>query len=189
MSLQKGHSAVLIHLAYEYLVPRGVLFAAFMGLKAAFDSVARRHLWEKLMAMSIKIIAFYSLFMFFIWINIVYSCSLYFTQAHCSFKGQLSEKFRLIKSVKEGCILAPLIFNLYLKDLPGILKGCQFFPPILTKQFISVLLYADDVLFLPRPNAGFKNLMKPIFTLWSLEVNLGCQVPLSHQQGMGGGGG
>lgn len=43
--MQPGHCTldyvVLVHLAYKYLVPRRVLFAAFTDIKAAFDSVPK----------------------------------------------------------------------------------------------------------------------------------------------------
>lgn len=76
---------------------------AFMDLRAAFDSVPRSCLWNKLARTSID--------KTLLWL--IFKLSKNPTaQIHCSLNGQLTSVVHLLKGVKQGCLLAPLLFNL-----------------------------------------------------------------------------
>ena len=77
--------------------------------------------------------------------------------------------------VRQGCILSPLLFNLYINDLP------YSFENILSDSFVlangiklSSLLYADDLIILSRSKAGLQNCLSALAQYcrsWMLNIN------------------
>lgn len=56
----------------------------------------------------------------------------------------LSKAVPVYRDVKQGCILALLLFNLYLNPIIQVLAVSNHHPPILANHAIPELLYADD---------------------------------------------
>jgi len=83
----------------------------------------------------------------------------------------LSEPFECTQGVKQGCVLSPVLFSLYINDLPGYLPGGV----IIGDNKINILMYADDLVLLADSQADLQ-LMIDAFSsyccTWGLEVNL-----------------
>ena len=66
--------------------------------------------------------------------------------------GVLSPGFNVSNGVRQGGILSPYLFNVYMDDLSIALNGCHtgYVPPVVDNIPVNHLLYADDlVVFAP----------------------------------------
>ncbi|KAI8119954.1 RNA-directed DNA polymerase from mobile element jockey [Lucilia cuprina] len=84
---------------------------------------------------------------------------------------ELSNYFDTKTGVKQGCLLSPLLFALYLNDLHDSLKGG------LTVDGINIrlLMYADDIVILAEEVEVLQQMIKNLEEychLWGMEVNL-----------------
>ena len=86
-----------------------------------------------------------------------------------------TQSFRYARGVRQGCILSPLHFNLYINGLPYSFENILSDPFILpdgTK--LSSLLYADDLIILSRSKAGLQNCLNALAQYsrsWMLNIN------------------
>ena len=139
------------------------VFAAFIDLRKAFDMIWREGLLYKLFnhkfpAGILKII------------HSMYQdpcCSL-------KFKQGLSRNFISKCGVKQGDVLSPILFNLYIDDLITNLNKEQTEPVEIGDTSVSCLLYADDIILLSSTQGGLQkslDVLEKFCTSWKLEVN------------------
>lgn len=72
------------------------------------------------------------------------------TRIRVLLSGSLTSEFPMGKAAKQGCVLAPVLFLLYINYTVPRLTGLKFVPLSLGQQKISVLLYAVVVSSLTR---------------------------------------
>ena len=126
------------------------MYSAFIDLKGAFDSVNRDLLWRKLSNWGID-----QRLLFLIQrLHSSNTCRIRIDRA-----GTLTDNIPVTKGVRQGCILAPLLFNLFLADLPSSLTGTDFSPPALNNSSTPLLMYADDALLLSITKLGLRKLL------------------------------
>ena len=63
-------------------------------------------------------------------------------------EGFLSDIFDITIGLRQGCNLIPHLFNIYINDLPQLLKEANCDHVILNVTKVNMLAYADDM-FLP----------------------------------------
>lgn len=136
------------------------VFAFFVDFKAAFDKVSRKSLIYKLhtLGVSTKMVNF---------LNSVYST----TYSTVWNGNELSEPFETFSGVKQGCLLSPLLFSLYVNDLHEYLGGGI----VIDELNIRLLLYADDIVILAEEIEVLQKMIKRLeeyCDFWNLEVNL-----------------
>ena len=86
----------------------------------------------------------------------------------------LTDTFKSSIGVKQGCILIPTIFSLYINDLADSF-GNDCDPLDLNGKLVSCLLYADDIVLLSESAQGLQNLLNKVKMFcdkWNLQVNI-----------------
>ena len=77
------------------------------------------------------------------------------------------------KGVKQGCILSPLLFGLFINDLPSYLNG-QFTGVCCGECDIGFLLYADDIALLSDSEENLQVALNLVYNwccLWGVQIN------------------
>ena len=76
--------------------------------------------------------------------------------------------------VKQGCVLSPLLFNMYTSDLPDIFDvSCDAIDLYDVK--LNCLMYADDLILLSESASGLQcclNKLQEYCSRWKLTVNI-----------------
>ena len=86
-----------------------------------------------------------------------------------------TQPFQYATGVRQGCILSPILFNLYIDDLPYSFEKVYrtLFLPNGTK-LSSLGLCADDLIILSRSKAGLQNWLNALAQYcrsWMLNIN------------------
>lgn len=136
------------------------VYAFFVDFKAAFDRIPRQLLMYKLrqMGLSTKIVNF---------LEHVYK----HTFSAVWTGDEISDYFSTNSGVKQGCLLSPLLFSLYLNDLHEQLEGGLF----IDELNIRILMYADDIVILAENISVLQRMINNLeiyCETWGMEVNL-----------------
>lgn len=144
----------------------GKVYAAFIDYRKAFDSVDRNKLWQTLQEMKTStkyLTLFKSMY------NSVQAC--------VRWDGELSEFFHCPSGVRQGCLLSPLIFSLFIAEVADCVRlagkhGIQLIPG---GNELFLLLFADDIVLLSSTPTGLQNQLNNLENAskkLGLEVNL-----------------
>lgn len=142
---------------------RKKVFACFVDFRKAFDTVWRKGLMFKLYKWGIGT-KFCSLL-----------DNMYSQLSSCVRIGdRVTEYFISEVGTRQGCNLSPMIFNLFINDLPNLLYKANTDPIILEGKVIPILMYADDVVLLSKTSSGLNralNVMNIYCQKWKLKIN------------------
>ena len=73
----------------------------------------------------------------------------------------ITEIFEINQGVKQGCILSPLLFNIFMSDLQKELEQGHCEPVSIATDTISgCLTWADDLLILSKTEEGLQNMLR-----------------------------
>lgn len=143
---------------------KGKIYACFVDLRKAFDSVWREALLYKLSIMGVGS-------KFFNIIKEQYNI----TNSSLKFKDKHSVFFNIIRGVKQGDSLSPTLFNIFINDIAGNFNEDQSYPLKLIESQIGSLLFADDLLILSESKEGLQNSLNNLSKYcdtWQLNVNI-----------------
>ena len=69
-----------------------------------------------------------------------------------------STSFFVTNVVKQGCIISPMLFNLYIDDL-SLMLNCSGIGGYIGIYFINHLSYADDLCLISLSSSGMQHLL------------------------------
>ena len=141
--------------------PCGKVFAFFIDFSAAFDTVNRNSLILKLAMLGYSTKCCDA-------IKQIYNV----TKAKVWTSEGYTESFETKAGVRQGCLLSPLLFTLYINDLIECVDEGGF---CFDGVWIRMLLYADDIVFLASDPKVLQNMIDKLYkycVLWDLKVNL-----------------
>ena len=139
------------------------LYACFVDFRKAFDLVNRKALLYKLKRYNIK----------GNFLNVLESM---YEEVRFSVKlgNTATPSFISSVGVKQGCVLSPTLFSLYINDMVHIFNdNCD--PVTIDEHQVSCLLYADDLVVVSESETGLKNALGKLEKYcekWNLEVNM-----------------
>ena len=141
------------------------IFSCFVDFSKAFDSIPRYTLFKKLLDHNIT--------------GKVYDCLVNFYTKDLScikIGGRITNSFTVNQGVKQGCILSPLLFNIFLSDLQPKLEVKENNPTeISPNEPLGCLIWADDIVLLSQTEAGLNNMLNTLYTFTKengLNVNM-----------------
>ncbi len=126
----------------------GRIYSCFIDFSKAFDTIPRDTLLKKLLNFGIDGNFF----------NIIKN--IYTNDKICIKHGEkVTDAFEVNLGVKQGCILSPLLFNIFLADLPKILDNdIKTTHPRLNHP--SCLFWADDIVLFSDSEDGLRKMLK-----------------------------
>ena len=128
------------------------MFGCFVDFQKAFDMIPRSLLFQKLLDNNIN--------------GNFYKClvNLYIEDKACVKVGnKITPCFQRTQGVKQGCILSPLLFNIFLSDLQDKIERKENCPVELAQgQSLGCIIWADDILLLTKSEIGLKNMLETL---------------------------
>lgn len=128
------------------------LYGCFVDFSKAFDTIPRGLLLKKLLNYGITGKFF----------NVLKT--MYTNDSTCIKVGdKVTNSFRVNQGVKQGCVLSPLLFNIFLSDFPETLLNLDCTPVRLTNaNTIGCIAWADDIVLLSESNEGLQNMLSKL---------------------------
>merc|ERR1712055_1078551 len=142
-----------------YVGQQSSVYLCFLDASKAFDRVNHFTLFDKLIKRGVPGYL----------VRILIFC---YSKQNMSIRwgSSLSKSFKVSNGVRQGGILSPYLFNIYMDDLSGRLKkhyaGCK-----IANRIINHLFYADDLLLLCPTFRGLQELLE-IFEKYASEHDI-----------------
>lgn len=143
----------------KYKKKKQPIYLFFVDFKSAVDCVDRQILWRKQHHYGISPGLLKA-------IQLMYTET--WTRVRLGNGPRLSRKINTSQGLKQGCVLAPCLFNLFLSDLTEALDNELADSPKLADKPISNLLYADNVVLLSQTRIGLQRLINKTI-MYSIE--------------------
>ena len=138
-------------------------FLCFIDLKKAYDVVFREGLWKKLYECGIKGRILNTL------MNLYKE-----TKSAVKVNNQYSEFFYITRGVRQGCVLSPLLFSIFIdglvKEIKKLNEGIN-----IDHMNLSLLLYADDIVLISDNAEKLQLMLNTIHEYsykWRFEINM-----------------
>ena len=162
---KKGHSTIdeiliLQSIVQEYLHKGKKLYCTFVDIRKAFDSIYRNGLWFRLYICGIrgKMLKIMK--------------SMYCNVKSCvKHLGNKSIFFDSLIGLKQGEVLSPLLFSLFVEDLEMFILNRDSCGLTLEEITIILLLFADDMVIIAETPEDMQKSLNSLHEYWSHEVN------------------
>ena len=156
------HVFVLKNVFEKYLTQGKKVYICFVDFQKAYDNVWRNGLYYKLITNGIDIGTVKL-------IKDMYDK----TSQIIKINGKATRALQTHRGVRQGCVLSPQLFNIFLNDLPGIFNAsCK--PVKNGNTSLSCLMFADDIVLLSESKEGLQrclNKLEAYADEWDMTVN------------------
>ncbi len=127
-------------------------FTAFIDFSKAFDRINSDFLWLKLEHLGLPS-------------KMPNAIKAIYNDVSCCVRnnGVKTDFINVSSGLKQGCLLSPLLFNVFLNDLSLEIKNCGRGVNI-EDEIISLLLYADDLCFICDNEEGLQEMLNILHT-------------------------
>ena len=127
-----------------------ILYGCFVDFSKAFDNLPRYGLFEKLQKIGVTG-KFYEIL-----------CSIYQDDVvRIKLGDKILPAIHTLIGVRQGCVLSPMLFNIFMSDLAGNLSS-DVLVEIDTDKKINCMLWADDIVLLSETEDGLNKLLKDL---------------------------
>lgn len=144
------HLSTLTNIIESRKLAKKSTFVCFVDFRKACDAIDRTLLWRKLSNMGLNGKIFQSL-------------KALYGNVKCSVRlnGHLTDWFPVTSGLKQGCLLSPLIFNLFVNDLSDALEATQLGIALQgIDSKLNMLLYADDLALIAESEEDLQRLLE-----------------------------
>jgi hypothetical protein len=89
--------------------------------------------------------------------------------------SRFSNRFPVNRGTRQGDILSPALFNLFVNDVVSAVTNANPTPALLDGCSVTALLYADDLILLSTSEKGLQlwlNSLCVYYSLWKMEINI-----------------
>ena len=139
------------------------VYTCFVDFQKAFDSVLHTAIQNKLLKLDV-----YGLFY-----NIIKD--MYLQSSLCvKVNDKLTNTFKSLVGVRQGDVLSPNLFKIFINDLPSYLSSSPD-PIYLNNKRLDCLIYADDVILLSSSATGLQaklDVLQVFCEEWCLSLNI-----------------
>ncbi|CAB0041767.1 unnamed protein product [Trichogramma brassicae] len=125
------------------------VYATFIDLKKAFDTVNRKKLWECMQRLGISEYLTER-------IKQLYEE----TKGKVRWKNEVSEEFWTVKGVRQGCLLSPILFCIYIAEMEKEFERRNVGGVRIGNTRIWSLAYADDIVILSKNREAMKDMLQ-----------------------------
>lgn len=122
------------------------LFTCFIDLSKAYDRINHCFLWYKLLNSEIS-------GKFIRLVRNMYKQS----KSCVKVNACLSEYFDQKIGLRQGCVLSPMLFNIFINDLAKFLNAPDNDPVVINGRVVTLLLFADDLVVFAQSAKGLQN--------------------------------
>ena len=135
----------------------------YVDAKKAFDSINRSCLWYKLQRFGIKG-------------KLLTAMQALYQDVQCAVRvnGTLTNWFGVSSGVKQGCVISPTLFGIYVNDLAEEIKALQCGID-LGDRHVSIMLFADDIALISDTEEKLQQMLdclKDWCTKWRMSLNM-----------------
>jgi len=154
---------ILTEIIRDYRSRRKSLYVCFLDIKKAFDTVWRDALLFKLWHYGIK---------GKLW-RLIRN---YYSRTRCSVRVNqaYTDYFEILKGVRQGCVLSPVLYVIFINDLIRELKNSEI---NVKRNDISLnsLFFADDIVLMADSKYNMNKLLDIVYKYamkWRFEINI-----------------
>jgi len=145
------------------------VYTAFLDASKAFDKVLHNGLFVKLLRRHVLV-------------SLVLLLRNWYSHLQCSVRWQnkTGSSFPVFCGVRQGGVLSPYLFAMYVDDLIQILR-LSGYGLYIGQMFVGCLLYADDIVLMSPSCFGLRQLVhvcEQFGSLWDIKFNAHKSQPL-----------